>query len=37
MKSYNTLKLMTMMMVMIDGNHSNVECGDEDDNGDVVR
>ena len=28
---------MTMMMVMIDGNHSNVECGDEDDNGDVVR
>ena len=31
------LKLMTMMMVMIDGNDSNVKCGDEDDNGDVVR
>ena len=28
---------MTMMMVMIDDNHSNVNCGDEDDNGDVVR
>ena len=30
---------MTMMMVMIDDNinHSNVKCGDEDDNGDVVR
>ena len=28
---------MTMMMVMIDGNHNNVKCGDEDDNGDVVR
>ena len=28
---------MTMMMVMIDGNHSNVKVGDEDDNGDVVR
>ena len=28
---------MTMMMVMIDGIHSNVKCGDEDDNGDVVR
>ena len=28
---------MTMMMVMIDGNYSNVKCGDEDDNGDVVR
>ena len=28
---------MTMMMVMIDDNHSNVKCGDEDDNGDIVR
>ena len=28
---------MTMMMVMIDGNDRNVKCGDEDDNGDVVR
>ena len=28
---------MTMMMVMIDGYQSNVKCGDEDDNGDVVR
>ena len=24
------------MMVMIDGIHSNVKCGDEDDSGDVV-